>query len=64
MVTIKMHSRVDKDGILRLEIPMDASEGELEVTVHIQPAHQKAFDREEWLAFIERAPTATVGSYL
>jgi hypothetical protein len=53
METFKIQSRVGKDGILRLEIPVDAADTDLEVVVVVQPTTVQDFDRAEWLAFID-----------
>src|SRR5687767_7346122 len=37
METIKLQSRVSKDGILRLEVPVNASDTEIEVVLVVQP---------------------------
>ena len=54
METIKMQSRVGKDGILRLEVPIGVANADLEVLVVVQPIAQTNEDHAEWLAFIER----------
>lgn len=54
METIKMHTHVGKDGILRLEVPVGLINSDLEVVVTVQPIAPTTEDRAEWLAFIER----------
>jgi hypothetical protein len=54
METIRLQSRVGKDGILRLEVPVNASDTELEVVLVVQPVKDTAGDHAEWVAFIER----------
>jgi hypothetical protein len=54
METIKLQSRVGKDGILRLEVPVNASDTELEVVLVVQAVKETTEDRAEWIAFIER----------
>jgi hypothetical protein len=54
METIKTRARVGKDGLLKLEVPLEWSDVDLEVLLVVQPLPADRGDREEWLAFIER----------
>jgi hypothetical protein len=54
MEAIKVRTHVGSDGILKLELPVGASNVDCEVVVTVQPK----MTRMEWVAFIE----ATYGS--
>lgn len=49
MEPIKVRTHVGSDGMLKLELPIGATDVDCEVTVTVQPQ----FTHEEWLAFIE-----------
>jgi hypothetical protein len=53
ILTVRTH--VGSDGILKLELPVGATDVDCEVTIRIQPP---PLTREEWKAFID----ATAGS--
>ena len=54
METIKAHARVGKDGLLKLEVPVNLKNVDLEVVLVIQTLPKADDDREEWLAFLEQ----------
>jgi hypothetical protein len=43
MQTIKLDTRVGKDGILKLELPLDVSDTELEVVVVVHPKEKRGW---------------------
>ncbi len=45
MQSVKLHSHVGRDGILKLEVPVGMSEVDLEVVVIVQPLAQASTDR-------------------
>jgi hypothetical protein len=63
--TIHLRSHVGEDGILHLDIPVNISETDLEVTVIVHPVSPRAdnseiedFNKLEWHEFIERTAGA------
>ena len=55
MKSIGLRTRVGQDGILRLEIPLETREAELEVLVVVQPldetGEETADGNEDWPSF-------------
>lgn len=51
MQTIKLKTHVGSDGILKLELPVDVANRDLDVVVVLQPTEET--DRTDWLTFIE-----------
>ncbi len=55
MTSIGLKTRVGTDGILRLEIPLETREAELEVLVVVQPlegaVRDEAADRDDWPSY-------------
>jgi hypothetical protein len=55
---VEITSRVDADGVLRISVPLGASEANREVKVVVEPADVPgAFsppDRDEWRDFVHR----------
>ncbi len=55
MRSIGLTTRVGKDGILRLEIPLETREAELEVLVVVQPlegaVRDEAADSDDWPSY-------------
>lgn len=49
METFKIKSHAGSDKLLKLEIPVELSDVDYDITVLLQPR----MTREEWLAFIE-----------
>jgi len=49
MQTFKIKSHAGSDKLLKLEIPVELSDTDYDITVLLQPR----MTREEWLAFIE-----------
>jgi len=47
MKSVQMRSHVGKDGILRLQVPVDISDQEIEVLLVLQPVDQKTADMPE-----------------
>jgi hypothetical protein len=45
-------SRVSSDGILRLAVPLGTTEKDREVTVTIEEADARPFDRQAWHQFL------------
>jgi hypothetical protein len=65
MQTIRLRSHVGKDGILHIDIPVNISETELEVTVIVNPVSSRSdnseikdFRKLDWHEFIERTAGA------
>lgn len=58
METIKTQARVGKDGVLKLEVPLDLKNVDLEVLIVVQPIHEVEEDQDEWLAFLERTASS------
>lgn len=44
MQTLTLKARTDKDGIVRLEIPTDATDQEMEIVVVMQPVEEELLD--------------------
>ena len=47
MKSVQIKSHVGKDGILRLQVPVDISDQEMEVLLVLQPVDQKTADMSE-----------------
>ena len=41
MKTLTTHAQITKDGLLRLEVPCDLSQGEVEIVLVVQPIETK-----------------------
>ena len=53
MSTIHTRTHIGTDGILRLQLPVDVANADVDVTVVVEPSKKpKAMSREEWLRFI------------
>ena len=53
--TIRIQSRVGKDGVLKLEVPLDASDAESDVLVTIERiGRHDEQQTSEWKEFIEQ----------
>ena len=44
MQTLTLKARADKDGIVRLEIPTDVTDQEMEIVVVMQPVEEEPLD--------------------
>lgn len=44
MQTLTLKARTDKDGIVRLEIPTDVTDQEMEIVVVMQPVEEEPLD--------------------
>jgi hypothetical protein len=53
-----VRSRVDADGVLRVSVPLGASEAEREMQLTIEPLTPPAMTQQEWVEFIQ----STAGS--
>jgi hypothetical protein len=58
MNRMTIRSRVDADGILRVNVPVGAAEGNREVEVTIEPLEPAQMTQAQWAEFIQ----ATAGS--
>lgn len=54
METVKLQSRVGKDGILKLEVPVNMTDTDLEVLLVVQPIETEQTGRDKWLDFLEQ----------
>lgn len=55
MNTIRFKAFVGSDGILKLDVPTDVRESELDVLVVMQPLETEAVDKNGWpIGFFER----------
>jgi hypothetical protein len=41
MQNIKLHSRVGSDGILHLEVPIEITDSEIEITIIVKPVYSQ-----------------------
>ena len=58
MHRMTIRSRVDADGVLRVNVPVGASEGNREVEVTIEPLEHAKISQAEWAEFVR----STAGS--
>ena len=62
---IQIHSRVGKDGVLNLQVPLGLSDADSEVLVTIQPLEASAAtsttDRQAWHAFVRETYGSCAG---
>lgn len=63
MTRVVMTSRIGKDGVLHLDLPLGASEADREVQVTVEPAPPPAMTQAEWVAFVERTSGAWQGEF-
>jgi hypothetical protein len=54
MQSIKLRSRVDADGILRLEVPLELANQELDLVVVYQPVESEVTDSTWGLSLKDR----------
>ena len=54
MNRITFRSRVDDEGVLRLILPVGASDANMEVQVTVEPLTQTAMTQEAWSEVIQR----------
>lgn len=50
MQTIRLNAHVGSDGLLKLEVPLEIADADLEVTVVIQRVAEMADAEDEWPA--------------
>jgi hypothetical protein len=56
MSTIHTTTHTGPDGILKLEVPLNLPDADVDVTLIVQPRKvSRGVDREEWLRFINQA---------
>lgn len=56
MTPIELHSRIDSDGNLRLDVPIGTADANRDVVVTIAPAEDSSSaeqSRDEWRKFID-----------
>ena len=58
METIKTQARVGKDGVLKLEVPLNLKNVDLEVLIVVQPIHEADEGQDEWQAFLDRTASS------
>jgi len=63
MKSVQIKSHVGKDGILRLQVPVDISDQEIEVLLVLQPVDRKTADKPESFAWPPDFFKITAGAF-